>query len=158
MGSAHLHREAPGLATRRGPHIYQLGLFASGRGIRGSASHRVSRTSERGPFLLIEEGQQRPPIDGDAQPSLLCHPDAILCSTARARSTFARISCTFAVQANDRGYRLCCAMNSSMAAMRSGTLLNTPRRRHLVVSSRNYRAKRFNHQLLVEMKWRWIRG
>ncbi len=35
--------------------------------------------------------------------SLLCHTDAILCSTARARSIFARMSSTLAVQVNDRG-------------------------------------------------------
>src|SRR3990172_1130636 len=90
--------------------------------------------------------------------SLLFHTDAILCRTARARSIFARMSSTFAVQVNDRGCRLWCTMKASMAAISSATLLNTPRRSRLVVSSRNQRSTRFNHELLVGGKWRWNRG
>jgi hypothetical protein len=45
-----------------------------------------------------------------------------------------------------------------MAAIRSFTPVNDPRRILLSVISRNQRSTRFSHDELVGMKWRWIRG
>src|SRR5215213_4015692 len=47
---------------------------------------------------------------------------------------------------------------ASIAAIRSGTDLKTPRRMAFSVSSRNQRSAMFSHELDVGMKCRWNRG
>src|SRR6266540_4362405 len=74
------------------------------------------------------------------------------------RRTFSRIDSAVAVQTNGFGSSLCACRYSSIAAISSGTLRNTPRRIALSVRSRNHRSTRFNHDEEVGLKCRWKRG
>ena len=60
-----------------------------------------------------------------------------------------------AVQTNALGSSLRASRKSPMAAIRSGTLGKTPRRRDFSVSPRNQRSTRFSQELLVGVKCRW---
>ncbi len=72
-------------------------------------------------------------------PSVVRQLEVLLFKAARARVTLARMSDAFAVQIKGLGLALCVAMYSLMAASRSGTLVNTPRRIRLSVMSRKNR-------------------
>src|SRR6266540_1926695 len=74
------------------------------------------------------------------------------------RRTFSRIDSAVAVQTNGFGSSLCACRYSSIAAISSGTLRNTPRRIALSVSSRNHRSTRFSQDEEVGVKCRWKRG
>jgi thiosulfate/3-mercaptopyruvate sulfurtransferase len=68
---------------------------------------------------------------------------------ALQRPTFSRIESVEAVHTNGLGSSLWALRYSSIAATRSGTLWNTPRRMALSVSSLNHRSTRFSHELEV---------
>ena len=68
------------------------------------------------------------------------------------RLTFSMMALAEAVQTKGLGSRLYEARNSSMLAINSGTLRNTPRRIRFWVSSRNQRSTRFSHEELVGVK------
>src|SRR6266511_672006 len=83
----------------------------------------------------------------------------VTCSrVTRPRRTLSRMDSAVAVQTNGFGSSLCACRYSSIAALSSGTLRNTPRRIALSVSSRNHRSTRFNHDEEVGVKCRWKRG
>ena len=65
---------------------------------------------------------------------------------------------TVAVHTNGLGLSFHTAMYSSMAAIKSCTLTNTPRRTRFPVSSPNQRSTKFNQLELVGMKWATKRG
>lgn len=50
------------------------------------------------------------------------------------------------------------SMYSRMAPMRSGTLVNEPRRRRLLVKALNQHSTRFSHDEEVGVKWKRKRG
>src|SRR5208283_3917672 len=77
---------------------------------------------------------------------------------ALQREILAKIFSTLAVQTNGLGCSLLMVMNSLMVAINSGTLVKTPRRMRLSVSSRNQRSTRLSHQAEVGVKCRWKRG
>ena len=56
------------------------------------------------------------------------------------------------VQMNGFGLVLWCAMYSSIAATNSGTLVNTPRRSHSLVTSRKKRSTMFSYKAEVAVK------
>src|SRR3972149_5162471 len=68
---------------------------------------------------------------------------------ALQRPTFSRIEAIDAVQVKGWGSPLWAVRNSSIAAIRSGTLWKTPRRIALSVSSRNQRSTRLSQELEV---------
>src|SRR5215218_229993 len=82
----------------------------------------------------------------------------IVASATRPRLTFSRISSAVAVHTNGLGSLLLAWRYASIAAIRSGTDLKTPRRMAFSVSSRNQRSAMFSHELDVGMKCRWNRG
>jgi hypothetical protein len=59
------------------------------------------------------------------------------------------MSSAVAFHTNGRGSVFQCSAQVVIAAARSATLVNTPRRSRLSVSSLNQRSIRFSHELLV---------
>jgi hypothetical protein len=75
-----------------------------------------------------------------------------------ARMTFCRMSLALAVQTKGLGFWLWRVMYCSMAAVSSGTLVNTPRCKRSVERLRKKRSTMFSHEAEVGVKWTWKRG
>ena len=74
------------------------------------------------------------------------HPGFILSSVCLHRLSFSTIDSTVAVDTKGFGSAFQAARNSSIAFSRSSTLIKTPRRMRLLVSSPNQRSTRFNQR------------
>jgi hypothetical protein len=70
---------------------------------------------------------------------------------------FVRIWSAVAVQTKGFGLSLFPWREASIAVIRSGTLVKTPRRTALSVKLSNQRSIMFSHKLEVGVKWRWMR-